>query len=134
LIRPDPPGSFPAVDGQRLGRIVLTTDAAYCAVAALGVLVFAGPLSGALAVPITVVMLAALGTAAWAVCLRVFARRAVVRPWLVRVLVANVLAASAIVALVATRPLDGLSILLAAVAVEVAGFAVCQALVLRRQV
>jgi hypothetical protein len=120
------------VEGQRLGRIALTADAAYCAVAALGVLVFARPLADALAVPIIGVTLAAVATAAWALWLRLVALRTVLRPWLVRVLVANVLAASAIVALVATRPPDGFSLLLAAVAVEVAAFAVSQAVALRR--
>jgi hypothetical protein len=121
------------VDGQRLGRIALTADAAYCAVAALGVLVFARPLADALAVPIIDVTLAAFGTAAWAVSLRLVARRTVLRPWLVLVLAANVVAASAILALVAARPPDGFSLLLAAVAVEVAAFAASQAVALRRE-
>jgi hypothetical protein len=120
------------VDGQRLGRISLTADAAYCAVAALCLLVFAGPLSDALSVPTIGVALAALATAAWAVLLRLAARRAPLRPWLVRVLVANVMAAVVIGALAVIRPLDAFSLLLAAVAVEVAAFAASQVIALRR--
>jgi hypothetical protein len=120
------------VDGHRLGRISLTADAAYCALAALCVLVFAQPLAHALSVPVGSLAVAAAATAGWAAVLRLVARRDALRPWLVRVLVANLVAAAAIIGLAISRPRDGVSLLLLAVALEVAAFAVSQALALRR--
>jgi hypothetical protein len=122
------------VNGREAGRVSLSADAAYCGLAALCLVVFARPLAEALGIPLIVVVLAAVGTAAWGVFLRFTARRETLRPWLVRVLVANVLAAGLIGALAVIRPRDGFSLLLVAVAVEVAAFAVSQAIALRRLV
>jgi hypothetical protein len=120
------------VDGRRLGRLALTADAAYCALTAGCLVVFARPLSDDLGVPIEIVVLAAFGTAGWAALLRQVARHGLLRPWLVRVRAANIVAVVLIVALAAARPRDALSLLLVAVALEVAAFAVVQAAALRR--
>jgi uncharacterized membrane protein YfcA len=117
-----------------MGRLALTADAAYCALAAACVGIFARPLSAALNVPIGAVLLAAFGTASWAALLHLVARHGLLRPWLIRVLAANIVAVGLIGALAATRPPDALSLLLVAVAVEVAAFAVVQASALRRLV
>ena len=122
------------MDGRRLGRLALTADAAYCALAAACLVIFARPLSDNLGVPIEAVVLAAVGTAGWAAMLRLVARKSPLRPWLIRVLAANVVAVGLIGALAATRPPDALSLLLVAVVLEVAAFAVVQASALRRLV
>ena len=120
------------MDGHRLGRISLTADAAYCALAAVCVLAYAQPLANALSVPVSSLAVAAAVTAGWAVVLHLVARRDALRSWLLRVLVANAVAAAAIIGLAISRPRDGVSLLLLAVAVEVALFATSQALALRR--
>jgi len=68
----------------------------------------------------------------WALILGVAASRAALRPWLLRVCVANVLAAGLIAALAVSRPLDAVSVALVAVSIEVAVFAVSQAVALGR--
>ena len=90
----------------------------------------AGPLSQALAVPRGVVSLAAASTAVWALLLCFAATRAELRPWLVRVILANVAAAGLVAALALSRPLDAMSVLLLAVSVEVAAFAAVQVIAL----
>jgi hypothetical protein len=120
------------VDGQRLGRIAIVGDAWYCALAALSILLFAGPLAAALGVPTIVIVLAAVATAGWSVALRLVARQGGLRPWLARILVANVLAAGLIAALAVNRSPDAFSLLLLAVAAEVGAFAAVQAVALRR--
>lgn len=79
-------------------------------------------------------MLAALGTAGWAVMLRLVARQRCLRPWLIRVLAANIVAVGLLGALAASRPPDALSLVLVAVALEVTTFAVVQASALLRLV
>jgi hypothetical protein len=120
------------MDARRLGRLALTADAAYCALAAGCLAIFARPLSDALGVPVAAVVLAAVGTAGWAAMLRLVARKSPLRPWLIRVLAANIVAVGLIGALAATRRPDALSVLLVAVALEIAAFAVVQASALRR--
>lgn len=117
-----------------MGRLALTADAAYCALAAGCLLIFAQPLSAELGLPRAAVVLAALGTAAWAAMLRFVAGHRPLRPWLIRVLGANLVAVGLLVALAAARPLDALSVLLIAVALEITAFAAVQASALRRWV
>ncbi|RAY11528.1 hypothetical protein DPM19_29950 [Actinomadura craniellae] len=108
-------------------------DSIYCAVAAVSLALFAGPVSEWLAVAPAVLIAVAAGVGAWAFALHRVARRPRLRPWLARVLVANAVAATLIAAFAAVRPWDGaFTVLLAAVAVEVAAFAVSQAVALRR--
>lgn len=127
-------GSFPGMQRRQLGRLSLRLDAAYCGLAALLLLVFAGPAATRLGVPAWVILVAAVGTAGWAVVLRHLADRTRLRPWLIVVLTANVVAAGLIAILAATRPYDVFTVLLAAVAVEVAAFAASQAAALRQPI
>jgi hypothetical protein len=110
----------------RSGPACLRTDAGYCAVVALIVAAAAGPLGSALGLPVPLLLGAAAVTALWALLLAVAAARRPVRGVLGGVLVVNVVAAAGIAALGATRPPDALSLLLFAVAAEVAAFAAWQ--------
>ena len=123
---------MPNVETAKLGRLVLRADAAYCAVAALCLLAFLRPLAEALAAPSEVLVGLVVGTGLWAIVLLVAARAVHVRPWLRRVLVANAVAAGAIAGLGVAHPYDVLSLLLLAVAAEVATFAVAQSVALSR--
>lgn len=109
----------------------MRVDAVYCAVLAVLVIGFAGPVAEQFGgIPRAVLYAAAMATVGWAVSLWLAAREAR-RTWLVRVVVANSAAAALIGVLALTRPLDAFSLLLLAVGVEVAGFAVVQAAALR---
>lgn len=100
-------------------------------VVAACVAVFAGPLSRAFTLPVGVLLGIAAATAVWACSLWLAAGVVRVRPHLQVVLVANTVAAVLIAVTALIRPADMLSLLLAAVAVEVAGFAVWQIVALR---
>jgi len=115
------------------GRLSLRLDAMYCALGALALALFAGPVSARLAVPWQVTAAVAAGVGVWAFALHRLARRARLRPYLVMALVANTGAAALMAAYAATRPWrDLFTVLLVAVAIEVAAFAVSQAVALRR--
>lgn len=118
--------------GELIGRSSLRADAVYCAVAAVCVAASSAPLSRALGVPVAVLVVVAVATLAWAAWLRTAARLTDLRPALRRVLAANAVGACLVAALAVTRPVDALSLLLLGVAVEVAAFAVWQAVALRR--
>ncbi|MFI5956170.1 hypothetical protein [Cryptosporangium sp. NPDC051539] len=109
----------------------LRADAAYCAVAALILGLFAGPVGGALGVSAAVPLVVAMLTFGWAVLLFALASRRRLRGPMRSVLTANVVAVVGLAGLAVSRPLDALSLLLFAVAVEVAVFAVWQAALLR---
>ena len=114
------------------GTASLRLDAAYCGLVAVSLAVFAVPLAEALAVPASAVLACAAATALWALAQHRAARGRRLRRWLRGVLVANTVAAGLITALAIARPWDVVSLLLAAVALEVAAFAVSQAVALRR--
>jgi len=109
----------------------LRTDAAYCAITAVLLGVFAGPVAGALGVPVAVLLVAAAVTGGWAALLLLLASRRHLRGPVGFVLVVNVVAVAGLGALAVTRPVDGLSALLLAIAVEVGAFAGWQAVLLR---
>lgn len=111
--------------------VCLRTDAVYCALAALLLGAFAGPVGGALGVPVVVTLAAAAVTLGWAGLLAVLASRRRLRGPVRFVLAVNVAAVVALGVLAVSRPVDALSLLVSAVAVEVAAFAVWQALLLR---
>ena len=116
------------------GRLSLRLDAAYCAVAALLLLLFAQPVSRSLQVRPEVTAVAAAGVGGWALLLHLVAGGPRLGRWLGVVLVANVLAAGLIAAVTVARPWQGaVTVLGAAVAVEVALFAISQAAALRRR-
>ncbi|MGX6601805.1 hypothetical protein ACWKSP_06665 [Micromonosporaceae bacterium Da 78-11] len=118
---------------RRAGRLSLRLDAIYCALAAGLTAVFVGPVSERLAVPSAVTIAIAVGVGGWAFGLHRVAQFRRLRPWLVAVFVANIVVATLIAVFAAVRPPDGwFTLLLAAVAVEIAAFAVSQAVALRR--
>ncbi|WP_406078335.1 hypothetical protein [Micromonospora sp. NBC_00858] len=115
------------------GWLSLQLDAIYCAVAAVSLALFVDSVSERLAVPPALTIAVAVGIGGWAFALHRVAGRPRLRPWLVGVLIANVVAATLIAVFAAVRPWDGaFTVLLAAVAVEVAAFAVSQAVALRQ--
>jgi hypothetical protein len=114
----------------RMGRC-LRADALYCALAAVILAVFAGPVGEAFGVPAPVLLGVAAVTLAWAGSLAVLAARRPVRGAVAGVMTVNVVAVAALSVLAFSRPVDALSLLVLAVAVEVGAFAVWQALVLR---
>ncbi|MFG1775826.1 hypothetical protein ACGFIR_21170 [Micromonospora sp. NPDC049051] len=117
------------------GRLSLQLDSIYCAVAALSLILFVNPLSERLSVPPAVTIAIAVGVGVWAFLLHRVARRPRLRPWLMVVLIANVVAATLLAAFAAVPPWDGaFTLLVAAVAVEVGAFAVSQAVALRQAV
>ncbi|MGX7676688.1 hypothetical protein [Plantactinospora sp. DSM 117369] len=120
---------------RHAGRLSLQLDAIYCAVAAVSLILLVNPVSERLTMPPAVTIAIAVGVGGWAFALHRVARRPRLRPWLVAVLTANVVAATLLAAFAAVRPWDGaFTVLLAAVAVEVAAFAVSQAVALRKAV
>jgi hypothetical protein len=120
---------------RQAGRLSLQLDSIYCAVAAVSLILFVDPVSERLTVPPAVTIAIAIGVGGWAFALHRVARRPMLRPWLVGVLTANVVAATLLAAFAVVRPWDGaFTVLVAAVAVEVAAFAVSQALALRQAV
>ncbi|MFC6017923.1 hypothetical protein ACFP2T_17110 [Plantactinospora solaniradicis] len=119
----------------RVGRLSLQLDAIYCALAGVSLILFVDPASERLTVPPAVIIASAIAIGGWAFALHRVARRPRLRPWLVGVLAVNVVAATLIAAFAEVRPWDGaFTLLLAAVAVEVAAFAVSQAVALRHAV
>ncbi|MEJ3748426.1 hypothetical protein WEI85_34715 [Actinomycetes bacterium KLBMP 9797] len=126
-------GQGVAGTSSRAGRLSLRLDAIYCAVAALALVVFVDPVSRRLDTPPALILAIAVGVGGWAFALHRVAWRPRLRPWLAGVLLANVVAATLIAVLAAVRPWDGaFTVLLAAVAVEVAAFAISQAVALRQ--
>lgn len=120
------------VDGRRLGTLSLRTDAVYCLVAGLAACALAVPLGSAAGVPASALVVAGLVTLAWAALLRVISQPRWVRPALRPVMVANLGAATAAALLGLSAPSLAISLLLGAVAVEIAAFAVSQWVALRR--
>jgi len=122
------------MENVRGGRLSLRLDALYCALVAASLLAFVDPLSRTLGLRPLVTAAVAAGVAAWAFALY----RASIRPHLRRilavVLAANVAAATLIAVFAAIRPGPSwFTVLCAAVALEVAAFAVSQAAALRRR-
>ncbi|TCC28066.1 hypothetical protein [Kribbella speibonae] len=113
------------------GDRTLRLDVAYCALAALLLLTFARPLAPLTGLPATALAAAGLGVLAWTALLAYLTAVAPRRLALRIVLAVNVVATLAIAITAATSHDTLLTFLLAAVAAEVAAFAVTQALALR---
>lgn len=112
-----------AVTGERLGRLSLRVDAAYCAVLGLGVIATAPLLKDLLAMPTSGLVAVGGLTVAWAGGLCWLLARASLPVALRIVAAANILAASALAgfsSLAATAPL---TIALIALAIDIALFA-----------
>jgi hypothetical protein len=120
------------VTGEALGRRLLRLDAVYCAGAGLLAVALFGPLARLLEIPRLVPIVLGAAAVGWAV---VVGRIAGLREWrrpVAAVAGANLVAALAIGALAAVAPTLAAGLLLAAVALEVAVFAVGQTVALRR--
>lgn len=120
------------MDGGRLGRLSLRLDAVYCGVAAAVVGLAADAWSGPSGAPAGLLRAIATLVAVWAGLLWLLARRGRVGRSLRFVGVANVVAAAAIAVAAALVPSIAMAVLLGAVAVEVAAFAISQAVAVRR--
>lgn len=118
---------------RKLALASLRADSVYCALAAVCVCLFASALAPSLAVPQPTLYVAGGVVSAWALLLWVWSTHARLRPILWFVMTANRFAAISIggLATMTSRPI-ALTILLAAVAVEVAAFGATQAASLRR--
>lgn len=115
------------MDGRRIGSVSLRLDAVYCAATAVLVAGFTPLLAPILEVsPIALVAVASV-VAAWAAFLWFGSRRFALRPMLWTVMSANIVAAAAIGLVASVLPGFAMSLLLAAVAIEVAAFAFSQA-------
>jgi hypothetical protein len=117
---------------ETLGRRMLVLDAAYCAAAGTIAIIAFAPLAELLAAPEGLLVAAGAAALAWALVLRRLARAGEWRRPVVVVAVANIAATGALVALALSTPRLAGRLLLAAVALEVAGFAAGQLAALRR--
>ncbi|GAA1607812.1 hypothetical protein GCM10009804_74700 [Kribbella hippodromi] len=113
------------------GERTLRLDVLYCAVAAVGLVGFAGPLAELAGVPAMAVGVAGGGVLAWSGLLAYLTAKAPRRQALRVVLVVNLVATVGIAVAAVTSQQVVLTVLLAAVAVEVGAFALTQALALK---
>jgi hypothetical protein len=118
---------------ELLARRWLRLDALYCAAAGDIALAACIPLARLYHVPVAVTAGLGAGVLAWAWLLARFARRRDWRQPLAAVTAANAAAAAAIAALAPAAPALAGSLLLAAVALEVAALAAIQLRTLRRR-
>lgn len=118
--------------GERIGRLSLKLDAAYCAVLGIGVAVAAPAIDDSYALPAPLIVAAGLAVAAWALLVILMLRRLALRTALRSVLAVNVVAAL-VVAGVSVTGTATLAVLAAiAIACDIALFAGSQAVALRR--
>lgn len=120
-----------AYAGCMTGERTLRLDVLYCAVAAVGLVGFAGPLAELAGVPAVALTVAGVGVLGWAGYLAYLTAKAPRRQALRVVLAVNVVATLGIAVAAVTSQQVVLTALLAAVAVEVGAFAVSQALALK---
>ena len=120
------------MSGELLGRRLLRLDAVYCAAAGLIAVAFVAPVAGLLQVPRAALALAGAAAVVWALVLVGLARSRAWRASVAVVAAANGLAAAGLAALAFVSPATAALVLLAAVAAEVAAFAVGQVVALRR--
>lgn len=117
---------------ETLARRLLRLDAIYCAAAGVIAIVGFGPLASLLAIPRAIPFGAGAATLVWALLLFRLAERGAWRASVTAVAAANAVAAAGLVALAALAPGVAATLLLAAVATEVAAFAGAQAVAVRR--
>lgn len=122
----------PRWSGDRVGRLSLRLDAAYCTLLGAGVAIAAPMIAASLPVPVWTLVVAGVAVLLWAGLLLVLLARLQLRTALRLVMVANLLAAAAVAAV---SSLGATLLVLAAVlavAVDIALFAGSQAFALRR--
>jgi len=120
------------MSGELLARRLLRLDAFYCAGAGLIAVLLFAPLATLLDTPPAVPAVAGIATVGWAGLVHRLAARPSWRSPVAAVAAANVVGAAAIAALAILAPATAARVLLGAVAVEVAAFAVAQLVALRR--
>jgi hypothetical protein len=118
--------------GELRARRWLLLDAVYCGGAGLLALALALPLGHLFHIPFSIVAAAGIATIAWSLILLRLARRPTWREPLRVVAAANAAASVGVAVLVVFAPAVAPRLLLAAVSLEVAAFAVVQARMLRR--
>lgn len=121
-----------AWSGERIGRLSLRLDAAYCTVLGAGVAIAAPTISDALRVPAWVLVAAGAAVVVWAGLILLMLGRLPLRTALRLVMVANLLAAAAVAAVSAAGAALLVVLSVLAVAVDIALFAGSQAFALRR--
>lgn len=122
----------PRWSGDRVGRLSLRLDAAYCTLLGAGVAIAAPMIAASLPVPVWTLVVAGVAVLLWAGLILVLLARLQLRTALRLVMVANLLAAAAVAAV---SSLGATLLVLAAVlavAVDIALFAGSQAFALRR--
>lgn len=117
---------------ERSARRSLWADAAYCGLSGISFVAFAGRVARALELPRPLVRGVGVATLGWSAALVFMARGSAWRPWLVVVTTANALAAAGLAALAVSQRNRRVGAGVALAATEVAGFALVQALLLRR--
>lgn len=117
---------------ERAARRSLLADAGYCAVSGAAFVGLGGRVGRALEVPRALVRSAGVATLVWSVALVWMAKATAWQPWVAVVATANAIAAALLVAAALTRRSRKVGAGLGLAACEVGGFALFQALVLRR--
>lgn len=118
--------------GERIGRLSLRLDAAYCTVLGAGVALTAPSIATALPMPVWALVAAGVVMVLWAGLILLMLARLPMRAALRLVMVANLLAAAAVAALSITSAAVIVVLAVLAVAVDIALFAGSQAFALRR--
>ncbi|MFD2794036.1 hypothetical protein ACFS27_10815 [Promicromonospora vindobonensis] len=118
--------------GDRIGRLSLRLDAAYCTLLGAGVAIAAPSIATSLPVPVWTLVVAGVAVVLWAGLILVLLTRLQLRTALRLVMVANLLAAMAVAAVSALGATLLVLAAVLAVAVDIALFAGSQAFALRR--
>ncbi len=118
--------------GERIGRLSLRLDAAYCTVLGIGLAAAAPFIAGPLLLPVVAVVAIGVAVAVWAGLVLLLLARLPLRAALRYVLSANVVAAVGVAAFSTTGASVLLLLAVLAVAVDVALFAGSQAVALHR--
>ncbi|MDT0157927.1 hypothetical protein Q9R19_09855 [Microbacterium sp. ARD32] len=119
------------IDPQKLGRWSLRLDAAYCAVLGIAVAACSGMLADSIRLPAPLIAAVGVAVILWAALVAWMLVRLQLRAALRVVLIVNMIAVAAVAAasMLASTPPAGLGVV--TVAVDVALFAVSQAIALR---
>ena len=119
-------------NGERLGRLSLRLDSAYCAILGAGVVAAAPVIADVLSVSVWAPVVAGTLVVVWAGLIRAMLKVLSMRAALRVVLCANVVAASAIALVSGIGNSIFISLVVLAIAVDVGLFAGSQAVALRR--
>ncbi|MGB3698102.1 MAG: hypothetical protein WBA05_11780 [Gordonia sp. (in: high G+C Gram-positive bacteria)] len=126
------PGGRLQWSGDRMGRLSLRLDAAYCTLLGVGVAIAAPTIATSLPLPVWVFVATGAAVVLWADLILIMLARLDLRSALLLVMVANLLAAGAVAVVSALGATLLVIAAVLAVAVDVALFAGSQALAVRR--